>query len=114
MILLDSLYINDGGGKVLLDYLVENIEQSNIKCFYIFDKRCENDFLWIPDNRKVILKASLYKRHQFYRKNKLKFSKVLCFGNLPPTMNLNIKTYTYFHQPLFLEIPESVSILNRM
>lgn len=113
MILLDSLYINNGGGKVLLDYLVYKIEQNNINCYYLFDERCRNDFSLIPDNRKMYLKASLYKRHQFYRKNKLKFSKVLCFGNLPPTINLDIPTLTYFHQPLFLEVPESVSDLNK-
>lgn len=114
MILLDSLYINNSGGKILLDYLVDEIEKNKLDCLYLFDERCKNDYSFIPNNRKVYLKASLIKRHQFYKKNKSKFSKVLCFGNLPPTLKLSVPVYTYFHQLLFLDVPKSISLLNKI
>jgi glycosyltransferase involved in cell wall biosynthesis len=114
MVLIDSMYINNSGGKVLLDYLVETLERECTDCFYLFDDRCKNDFKFIPDAKKVFLKASLIRRHHFFTKNKNKFSKVLCFGNVPPTIKLNIPVYTYFHQLLFLDIPKSVSFLSRM
>ena len=35
MILIDALHINDSGGKILLDYLIKSIEESDIKVTYI-------------------------------------------------------------------------------
>ena len=48
MILIDAIYINNSGGKVLLDYLVEKTEVEKIDCFYLFDDRCKNDYKFIP------------------------------------------------------------------
>ena len=39
MILIDALYINNGGGKVLLDYLVEHLEVTNLPIYYLLDKQ---------------------------------------------------------------------------
>lgn len=107
MILIDALYINNSGGKILLEYLVKKIEESKKNAFYIFDKRCKNDFLLIPIERKIYLEASFIKRHLFYLKNRNKFSTVFCFGNISPSIKLNCKVYTYLHQRLYIEIPES-------
>lgn len=114
MLLIDSLYINNGGGKILLDYLVSECEKSNIDLFYLFDKRCENSYKEISDNKKIFLKASMYTRFLFYKKNKHKFSKVLCFGNQPPLIKLSCPVYTYFHQPMFLSIPKEFSLKDRL
>lgn len=114
MILIDSIYINNSGGKILLDYLVEEVEKRELDCFYLFDERCNDDFYFIPENRKLYLKASLLNRHEFFKKNEFKFSKVLCFGNLPPLIKLSVPVYTYFHQLLFLDVPKSVSFFNKM
>lgn len=114
MILLDSLYINNGGGKILLDYLVKTLEENNILTYYLFDDRCKEDFKDIPTHRKVYLEASLFKRHQFYKANKGRFTKVFCFGNLPPTIKLNIPVYTYFHQRIYLEIPEGLGFKQKL
>ncbi|RRJ88483.1 glycosyltransferase [Flavobacterium macacae] len=108
MVLIDALYINNGGGKILLDYLVKEIEGKNINAYYLFDLRCINDFQFIPTHRKIYLRASLIKRHQFYKKNLNLFTKVFCFGNLPPTIKLNIPVFTYFHNRLFLKIPQNL------
>ncbi|WP_426091845.1 glycosyltransferase [Flavobacterium sp. DSR3-2] len=114
MILLDALYINNSGGKVLLDYLVAELEQSGLDVFYLFDDRCKNDFKDIPKNKKLFLKTGILSRYKFYKKNGVNFSKVLCFGNLPPSLKIKAAVYTYFHQKLFLEIPKEISIKDKI
>ncbi|WP_250255051.1 glycosyltransferase [Chryseobacterium sp. Marseille-Q3244] len=114
MLLIDALYINNGGGKVLLDYLVQKLVDHKLEVFYLFDERCSNDFGYIPSDRKQYLKASLSNRHTFYKNNSQKFTKVFCFGNLPPTIRLNIPVYTYLQQKLFLTIPKEFNISQRL
>ncbi|MFV0235096.1 glycosyltransferase [Empedobacter falsenii] len=114
MILLDSLYINNGGGKILLDYLVKSLEAEQLEVYYLFDARCASDFDDIPAERKTVLKASMFNRHQFYKRKKNKFSKVFCFGNLGPTLQLKIPVYVYFHQRLYLDVPKSLNFKNQI
>ncbi len=116
MILLDSLYINIGGGKILLDYLVEELESRNLNVFYLFDKRCEGEYLNIPSTRKKFLKANIINRYSFYKKNRFKFKSVLCFGNVPPPIKIGhtSKIFTYFHQPLFIGDGDMNNLLSRI
>ena len=73
MVLIDAMYVNHGGGKILLDYLVNEVEKNNPDVFYLFDDRCSQSFKAIDNERKVFLKPSFYERYQFYKKNKSKF-----------------------------------------
>lgn len=116
MILIDALYINNGGGKVLLDYLIQELNKLDIEIFYLFDKRIENTYYPVnPKSQKCFLESSFTKRKQFYLENKDKFSKILCFGNLPPNIKIkNATVYTYFHQPLFLELPKNMPLKDRI
>ena len=116
MILIDALYINNGGGKVLLDYLIQELNILDIEIFYLFDKRIEKTYHPInTKSQKRFLESSFSKRKQFYLENKAKFSKILCFGNLPPNINIkNATVYTYFHQPLFLELPKNMPLKDRI
>jgi glycosyltransferase involved in cell wall biosynthesis len=115
MVLIDALYINNSGGKVLLDYLMTQLELSDKKVFYLLDERIVGNSVAIKStNRVLFLKAGLWRRHTFYQKHKNDFSTVLCFGNLPPSIKINAKVYTYFHQLLFLEIPKGTSILTTL
>ncbi|OAB77338.1 glycosyltransferase [Cochleicola gelatinilyticus] len=109
MVLIDSLFINTSGGKILLDYLVRQIEEAEIDCFYLFDARCKDSYTNVPPNRKIYLKASMLNRYRFYKKRKGSFTKILCFGNLPPITKQKAITYTYFHQFLFIELPTSIT-----
>lgn len=112
MVLIDALYINNSGGKVLLDYLMTQLELSDKKVFYLLDERIIGNTIPIKSTNQVLfMKAGLLRRHSFYQKHKNDFSTVLCFGNLPPSIRLNAKVYTYFHQLLFLEIPNGTSLL---
>lgn len=115
MILIDALFINNGGGKVLLDFLIQELEKTDKKIYYLLDNRIENNIQQIKDHNKVLfLPASLIKRYIFYKKNKNSFSSVLCFGNIPPNIKLNAKVYTYFHQLLFLKIAGDLSRKQRL
>ena len=113
MLLVDSVFINNGGGLVLLKYLVDYLESEFQDVFYLLDIRTEVYFKHIPVLRKKYISNSLMERHFFYQANKMKFDQVLCFGNLPPTIRLNSKVLVYFHQPLFLEIPKGFSFKNK-
>lgn len=114
MILLDAVYINNGGGFVLLKYLIDFFEKKSLDVFYLLDSRVENCFNEININKKKFISNSILERHFFYKKNKDKFDKVICFGNLPPTIRLNAKVLVYFHQPLFLKIPKEFSLKNKI
>lgn len=113
-ILIDALYINNGGGKILLDYLVQEIEGKDINVYYLFDLRCIDDFQFIPSHRKTYLPASLINRHHFYKKNLNLFTKVFCFGNLPPTIKLKVPVFSYFHQPMYLNVPKEFPFTQKM
>lgn len=113
MILLDAVYINNGGGLVLLKHLIDFFENKSLDVFYLLDSRVESYFNEIDVGKKEFISNSILERHFFYQKNKDKFDKVICFGNLPPTIRLKAKVLVYFHQPLFLEIPKGFSFKNK-
>lgn len=113
MILIDALYINNSGGKVLLDYLIEELEKTDKEVFYLLDERIKKEKLQLKKNKVIYLKASLIKRRNFYKENKNKFSSILCFGNLPPNIKTSAKVYTYFHQLLFLDLPKEMSFISK-
>ena len=114
MLLVDALHINNSGGKILLDYLIKSIEESNIEVSYLLDNRVQSDYTLLKNNKAIFLKANFRNRFLFYVKNKNKFNKVLCFGNIPPPVKLNAKTFTYFHQKLFLSIPKELPFKDKL
>lgn len=105
MLLLDALYINNSGAKVLLDYLIEQFELSGVTIYYLLDERIKDTQpqMDLSKNKIHYLKASFVKRHLFYLKNSALFSHVFCFGNIPPSVKLKIPVYTYFHQTLYIK-----------
>lgn len=105
MTLIDALHINDGGGKILLNYLIKSIEESNLKVTYLLDDRVKGSHANINNNNVLYMKSNFINRLLFYLRNKSRFQKVFCFGNIPPPININAKSFTYFHQKLFLYFP---------
>jgi len=114
MILIDAIYINNSGGKILLDYLIDELERRQINVHYLLDERISNNHPKIIRNKIYYLEANLLKRYKFYKINKHLYTKVLCFGNLPPNIRLNAIVYTYFHQKLFLEIPKGIPLKQKI
>lgn len=103
MIVFDALYINNGGGKVLLDYLINETEQKYNNVVFLLDKRIYNKHPLIKRNKKIYLDSKGFSRFLFYLKHRKIANKIFCFGNVPPPIKCNGLVYTYFHQLLFLE-----------
>lgn len=115
MILIDAVYINMGGGKVLLDYLMSELENTDEKVFYLLDDRIQQDHVPIKKSNTVqYINPGIVQRALFYKKNRNSFSSILCFGNYPPLYKTNAKVYTYFHQSLFLDLPDDLSLKQKM
>ncbi|SFI09061.1 glycosyltransferase [Halpernia frigidisoli] len=115
-LLIDAMYINNSGGKILLDYLIVELEKSGKKVFYLLDKRVEDSVPYLKDTRNEVLflEGSIVKRHFFYRKFKDRFSSVLCFGDLPPNIRLKAKVFTYFHQQLYIKVPKDTPTVHKI
>jgi glycosyltransferase involved in cell wall biosynthesis len=114
MILIDALHINNGGGLVLLKYLISSLKKVSSDYYFLLDSRCDDLNLDIPENNCIFFESTLINRYKFYFTNKLNFSSVLCFGNLPPLTNMDCIVYTYFHQPMYLNIPREFSFQERL
>ena len=115
MILIDAQYINEGGGKVLLYYLIENFEKMDIDFFFLLDERIRYDLPTIKSSNRIeFLSGSFLKRHWFYKRNRNRFSKVFCFANLPPSIRLKCEVFTYFQNVVFLEVPNEYSKLQKI
>lgn len=114
MILIDAIFINNSGGKVLLDYLIASLEKTNLDIHYLLDERIRLKHQEIATNKVTYLPGDLRKRNKFYLENRHLFLKVLCFGNLPPTIRLKSTVYTYLQQKLFLEIPKNVTLKDKV
>jgi glycosyltransferase involved in cell wall biosynthesis len=100
MIVLDFYRINNGGGLILMDTILNKLPyRDNI--ILLIDKR-NNKYINI-DDRKIILINSELKRNLFFLQNIFKINKLFIFGNIPPLVPLQSDTYIYFHQKLYLE-----------
>lgn len=109
MLLLDALYINNSGGLRLLLYLVTELHYRNIEFYLLADARCLGKF----DECKHVryIPASLWERKRFYKAKAGRFSSVLCFGNIPTPIKLDVPVYTYFHNINLLTLSEAQSVL---
>ena len=114
MILIDSVYINDGGGLVLLKQLVNILNKTDLKIFYLFDDRTKEVFSDFNSLNTQFISNSFLDRMNFYKSNKDKFFSILCFGNIPPPVKVEAKVFVYFHQPLFLTVPKDFSFKNKL
>ena len=101
MILIDAIYIHELGGKLLLQYFIEEVEKKFLKNFYfLLDERVKLKFL--PSNFEF-LEASEINRKFFYLRNRKNFEKIFCFSNVPPPYDTKVETFVYFHNHLLLE-----------
>lgn len=107
MILLDALYINNSGGLRLLQYLVKSLTKEGAVFHLLADIRC----LGLFDGVDVeYMSASLVSRKRYYINNRNAFTLVLCFGNIPPPITMDVPVYTYFHNINLLTLKEAKSL----
>jgi glycosyltransferase involved in cell wall biosynthesis len=114
MILIDALYINNGGGKILLDYLILKLRQTNLDVYFLLDDRIIGKHPEIKLGRVEYLKGNFIKRKGFYSVNKHRFTKVFCLGNLPPNIRLEATVFTYFHNLIYLKISKEFGLKERL
>ena len=76
MILIDALFINKGGGAVLLQYLIDTIlvYPQKDKFFFLLDPRFDKP-VSLQDNYAVV-PNKMSERIKFYKEHKSEFSKV--------------------------------------
>lgn len=115
MILIDAIYINNGGGLILLNYLIEELEKRDLKIIYLIDSRITQNSFNIRESNNIIYQdASLYNRFVFYKKNKRNFSKIFILGNVPPPIKLDVEVFTYFHNSILFDVPEEFPLIEKI
>ncbi len=105
MILIDALFINKGGGAVLLQYLIEKVlaHPRKDEFFFVLDPRFDKPATL--DTNYIVVSNKIQDRARFYKENKDKYAKVFCFANTPPPIKLQVPVYTYFQNQKLLEAP---------
>lgn len=112
MLLVDATFVNNGGGRVLLDTLLGLLDASGVVATVLLDQRYSPPrqypsivFLTVPPgffNREIaIFKFRKYARVLF------------CFNNLPPFFARFKRQIVYFHNVRFLELPQTLGELKR-
>lgn len=111
MVLIDSVYINKSGGKILLEYLINYIIKNNIhdRYFFLLDERIRSDINFIhPPINFCFLKSGENKRKIFYKEKIYLFNSVFCFANVPPPIKIeNKKVSIYFHNILLADLSQA-------
>lgn len=97
MLLIDSLYVNMGGAKGLLDYLCCSLIERGVEFVLLKDERCGRLGCEDAIQKVIVMRADLKERKAFYKLHKADFLCVFCFGNVPPPMKFSVPVYTYFH-----------------
>ena len=100
MVLIDSIYTHNSGGRTLLNNLVSKFENEDFDQYFLFDKRCQGAFQNIPVYKKQYIKPQIRKRYQFYSNYSNSFDKILCFSNVPPLIKTKATVYTFFQNLL--------------
>jgi glycosyltransferase involved in cell wall biosynthesis len=106
MILIDALFINKGGGAVLLQYLIEQILKHSQKddFFFLLDPRFERPETL--NKNYTVINNKMSDRLRFYKTHRNDYSKVFCFANTPPPIRIKAPVYTYSHNQKLLEAPK--------
>ena len=116
MILIDAIYINSFGGKSILELFISSFLNSKTKYHFLLDNRLDSK--WINKLKScdfTFIKATHKNRIDFYYKNSIKFSSILCLSYIPPPLFTSIKTSIFFHNYLLLNpLNHNVSIKKRL
>lgn len=115
MILIDAIYINNGGGKVLLDYLIEELEKTDLNIYYLIDDRIHKTYIIKQTNSINYLNSGFFSRMFFYKKHSVNFSKILILGNIPAPIKVkHAIVYTYFHNSILINVPKEFTFLDKL
>lgn len=118
MILLDAIYINQSGGKVLLEYFINHILDGGqlSDFFFLLDSRLDSPCLSIiPLDKQLRVSSSEGTRRDFYKKLSPDIVSIFCFANVPPPIKIrDRKVCILFHNTLILSNKDThYSLRNR-
>lgn len=106
MILIDAVYINQSGGKILLEYFIKIIHEKDLIPNFVFlldcrlDSPCLNK---INQKQQFRISSSEGARRSFYKNLPDDISHVFCFANVPPPIKLkNRRVFILFHNALII------------
>lgn len=97
MILIDTVYVNAGGGKALLQELLGRL-RGRVKCALLCDARLHG--VDTSGYEVTVIPARELARRDFYRRHRHQLTRVFCFGNVPPPFRLQAEVAVYFHNVL--------------
>ena len=102
MRLIDTLYINSGGGKRFLEYLIDELYKVNSLHLYFFllDRRLLSEKVYkkLDPSQYAIISPRELSRIGFYLKFRHAIKSVLCLANVPPPIcTSDIPTTIMFH-----------------
>lgn len=113
-ILIDALHICMGGGFNLLDYLVDNLIEIGVNFVLLKDIRCPKLKSEEKIRNLIVSSTDNKSRNKYYRTHRNDFCSVLCFGNIPPCIHLDVPVHTYLHNVSLLKIPSDYGICQKM
>jgi glycosyltransferase involved in cell wall biosynthesis len=104
MLLVDSIYIHESGGKALLGYFIEKLIEQRKDFFILFDKRFTSSILnQLSPNQYQLVTASEGNRKQVYQSISNRATTIFCFANVPPPIHIQkIPVFIYFQNVLLL------------
>ncbi|UBB90959.1 glycosyltransferase [Candidatus Kaistella beijingensis] len=102
MILIDSVFVHNGGGKVLLNYLMAELSKQTLHqiCF-LFDSRMKSEINKI-EGSEYFFADGFKDRCKFYDQHGNRFRKIFCLGNIAPHKKQRGFVINYLHSSLYL------------
>ena len=109
MVLIDTIYIHNSGGKILLNILIKKIVSIGQESFFfLFDNRLDPEIhKELKSDNFRILKANEQSRKRFYKQSKKSFNNYFCFSNVPPPIYIEKPVIIYFHNDIILDPTKS-------
>lgn len=69
MILIDAIFVDNGGGtKILLDYLIAELEKTDKHIYYLLDERIKNNVQAIKPTIVLKFQKSVFLTRSFLKK----------------------------------------------
>ena len=102
MLLIDAVFVNSGGGHVLLEELLIILRPYRLSVILLLDKRVKKS-LDVSGFCVFYCPSSLLIREFYIYQLRNKFLIRFCFGNIGPLVNSKNRVYTFFHNVLYFE-----------
>lgn len=119
-ILVDASYINNSGGKILLETFLLKVFNLKLQNDFvlILDRRFSSDSInFFPEDNVYVISSNLFNRHRVFNSliKRHKIKSIFCLNNLPPPLffyNKSVVVNIYFHNLFYFKFCQ-LNILQR-